>query len=223
VAGPALAGSMAALVLVYALSQRRGLVDPTALVLIGVVVSIMCGAGIMLLQHLMPGSTEGRAGGGSRLLIGALSDEVTWRQLAWTGAVAAAGLGIGLKLGPAMDAASLGHDEAISVGVPVGALRLGLLVTSGVLTAAAVVIAGPIGFVGLVCPHAVRLMTGPRGHRVLVAGSAMAGAALVIAGDALVKAIETPSGRVPLGVVMALVGGATFIGLLRGGSGGGRG
>src|SRR5436309_2130703 len=53
--GPALLGSLAALAVVYSLSQRRGLVDPTALVLIGVVISVMCGAGIMLLQHLLPG------------------------------------------------------------------------------------------------------------------------------------------------------------------------
>jgi iron complex transport system permease protein len=227
-AGPALLGSLGALVLVYSLSQRRGLVDPTALVLIGVVISVMCGAGIMFLQHLMPGVAMGPAG--TRILIGALSGDTTWTELAAAGAAAVLGLGIGLWTGPAMDAASLGDDEGSSVGVRVGALRLGLLGCAGILTAAAVVIAGPLGFVGLVSPHVVRLMAGPgvggghiaprggmswSGHRALVLGAAMAGAALVIGGDALVTVIALQTGRMPLGVVMALVGGAVFITLLR--------
>jgi iron complex transport system permease protein len=226
-AGPALLGSLAALVIVYSLSQRSGLVDPTALVLIGVVISVMCGAGIMFLQHLMPGVAMGPSG--SRILVGALNEDATWGELAAVGAVAALGLGVGLWAGPAMDAASLGDDEGASVGVRIGALRLGLLGCAGLLTAAAVVIAGPLGFVGLVSPHVVRLLAGPgagdaagagggalwSGHRMLVLGSAMAGAALVIGGDALVTAIALDTGRMPLGVVMALVGGAVFIGLLR--------
>lgn len=229
-AGPALLGSLAALVLVYSLSQRRGLVDPTALVLIGVVISVMCGAGIMFLQHLMPGLAMSTSG--FRILMGALDSDVTWPELALGGAVAAGGLGVGFWAAPAMDAASLGEDEGASVGVRVGALRIGLLGCAGVLTAAAVVIAGPLGFVGLISPHVVRLLAGPgagggaagggstwTGHRVVVLGSAMAGAALVIGGDAVVKVADFGRGRMPLGVVMALVGGTVFISLLRSGAG----
>jgi iron complex transport system permease protein len=83
-----------------------------------------------------------------------------------------------------------------------------------VLTAGSVVLAGPIGFVGLVCPHVVRLGAGP-GHRLLSVGAAMAGAALVIGADALVRAIDLASGRMPIGVLTAIVGGPVFLWLLR--------
>jgi iron complex transport system permease protein len=223
-AGPALLGSLGALAIVYSLSQRRGLLDPSALVLIGVVVSMMCGAGILLVQHLMPGG--GLApGAGSRLLIGALSDEVTWLSVGAAALIAAAGLAVGICSGPAMDAATLGDDEAISVGVRLGRLRLILFLLTGVLAASAVVLAGPIGFVGLIAPHAVRLLAGRglggatsarfSGHRALVLGAALAGGTLVVAGDAATKALDLGAGRLPLGVVMALIGGASFIVLLR--------
>ncbi|MBX3357736.1 MAG: iron ABC transporter permease [Phycisphaeraceae bacterium] len=214
-AGPALLGSIAALALVYALSQRRGLVDPPTLVLIGVIVSIMCGAATMLLQHLMPD----RGIGAARLLMGAISDDVTWPQLAAVGGIAVIGLGAGLWAGPAMDAAAMGDDEAVSVGVPLSRLRLALFILAGAMTAGAVVIAGPIGFVGLICPHLARLLTGRRGasagHRVLVLASALLGASLIVAADALVKSLDLASGRLPIGVLTALLGGPAFIVLLR--------
>jgi iron complex transport system permease protein len=224
---PALVGALAALALVYALSQRRGLIDPTSLVLIGVVVSIMCGSGVLLVQHLLPGAAL--TAGALRLLVGAISDDVSRGHL---GAVAGVGIGATLlaaRLGPAMDAASLGDDEAASLGVPVRALRLALLGLAGLLTAGAVVLAGPLGFVGLVAPHTVRLLAGPGlgsggkgsgsgkwgGNRLVVLGSALAGPALVIGADALVGSVEFRSGRMPIGIVTGLVGGAVFIALLR--------
>lgn len=212
---PALAGAMAVLALVYALSQRRGLVDPASLILVGVIVGIMCAAATMLVQHLMPD----RGLGAARLLMGTLSDETTWGQLAVGGAIAAAGLGVGVWAGPAMDAAAMGDDEARSVGVALGRLRAVQFVTAGAVSGAAVVIAGPIGFVGLIGPHLVRLMAGGwrrgPGHRVLAAGSALAGAALVVGADAAVKAMDLASGRLPIGVVTALLGGPAFLVLLR--------
>jgi len=216
--GPALIGSLGALALVYLLSQRRGLVSPTSLVLIGVMVSIMCGSGILLVQHLMPGG----AMGSTRMLAGALSDETSMLGILIAGGVAAAGVGIGLWLGPAMDAASLGHHEAASVGVRTGRLKLLLLLTAGILTATAVVLAGPLGFVGLVSPHLARLLFGrvdPGArwgvHRPRLIGAALAGIALVVGGDAVVRSFDFGSGRLPLGVVMAFVGAPIFILLLR--------
>ena len=91
-----------------------------------------------------------------------------------------------------------------------------LLAAAGVLTATAVTIAGPIGFIGLIAPHTVRLLAGVRaGHRALALGSAIAGAGLVVGADALVRSLELSAGRLPLGVVTSIVGGAAFIGLLR--------
>lgn len=225
-AAPALIGALGALGLVYALSQRRGLIDPTALVLIGVVVSIMCGSGVLLVQHLMPGAAL--TPGALRMLVGAISDDVERTHVVAVAIIGVAATIVAARLGPAMDAASLGDDEAASMGVQIRALRLGLLAMAGLLTAGAVVLAGPLGFIGLVGPHAVRLMAGPGlghggsgrlgewgGNRFVVIGSALAGPALVIGADALVKALDFGGGRMPIGIVTGLVGGAAFIGLLR--------
>lgn len=208
--GPALAGSLAGLGLVYALSRRRGVVDPLAMILVGVIVAILAGAGSQMLQHLMPD----RGFEASRWLLGSLPDDLSPTLLGMSGAVVAASLAIGIVLGPQMDAASLSDDEALSVGVNIKRLRPTLFVLSGVLAAATVVIAGPIGFVGLVCPHVMRLLAGPS-HRPLVIGSTLLGGALVVFADVLVRAIPTPTGRLPLGVLTTLIGGPVFVVLLR--------
>lgn len=209
--GPAaVAGALGALGVVYLLGQRRGFVEPVMLVLVGVMVSVICGAATMLLASLMPD------GGWSaiRWSMGALSDDVSRGTLAGVGAFTLLAVLAGAAIGPAMDVASLAEEEAVSIGVPVRALRLALFVISGCLTAGAVLIAGPIGFVGLVCPHAVRLLAGPN-HRAVIVGSAVAGATLVVGADAAVRAVNLGSGRLPLGVFTALVGGPVFIAMLR--------
>ncbi len=211
-ASPAAAtlGSLAALALVYGLGQRRGLVDPVTLILVGVIVGIVFGSAASVVRQLLPdGGFQA-----SRLLLGRLSDDTPW-ALAWAVLGACVlGAGLGVWLGPAMDAASMGDDEASSVGVSVGRLRAWLFVISGVLTAMTVVVAGPIGFVGLVVPHAARLALGPS-HRVLTVASALLGAAAIVSADALVRSIDLPTGRLPVGVVTALLGGPVFVLMLR--------
>lgn len=207
---PAIVGSLVALGLVFGMSQRRGFIEPVTLILVGVIVGIVFGAAASLVRQLLPdGGFQA-----SRLLLGRLSDDTPW-SLAWL-CLAAAVLGtvIGMWLGPRMDVASMSDDEAASVGVPVGRLRAWLFVTSGVLAAITVVIAGPIGFVGLVVPHACRMLLGSS-HRSLIVASALLGAAAIVAGDALVRSINLPTGRLPVGVITALVGGPVFILMLR--------
>lgn len=217
-AGPALVAALACLTLVWWLGQRRGVVDPRSLILIGVMIGVMCGAGVMLVQHLLPalGASGMGIGGGTRLLVGAINDNVPHMYLVAAACALGVGVAVSLVLARSMDAMVLGEDEAASVGVHVPRVRLVLLVLAGLLTAAAVVLAGPVGFVGLVSPHAVRLLGGLKGgHRVLVIGSTLAGAALVVAADALVKSIPLSTGRLPLGIVTALLGGPALIVLIR--------
>jgi len=111
------------------------------------------------------------------------------------------------------DVMALGEDEAKSVGVSVSRVRAGQFIGAGLLTAISIVLAGPIGFVGLVCPHLVRLLAGP-GHRTLIIGSALAGIALVVSADTLVRAIPTDAGRIPIGVITSLIGGPVFLVML---------
>lgn len=210
-AAPALVGALLALALVFSLGQRRGLIDPVSLVLVGVIVSVLCGAGVLFVQHLRPDGTLG----GARAIIGAFSDETPWSAVGVVAAATLAGLVAAMVLGPTLDAASLGDDEAASVGVPVAGLRFGLFVNAGMLTAGAVVLAGPIGFVGLIAPHLARLLVGPA-HRGLAPAAALIGATILLLADAGVRLVDLGSGRMPIGIVTALIGGPVLLWMLRG-------
>jgi iron complex transport system permease protein len=209
--GPAVAGALAALAVVYLLGQRRGFIDPVSLVLIGVILSTICGAGIMLFQHLVPTGLRGEF---TTWLMGRIPEFVGGPVLAGAGGIALLAIIAGLWLGRAMDAATLIDDEARSVGLALGPLRLAMFALAGVLAAMTVAIAGPIGFVGLIGPHAARLVLGPR-HGPLVPGAALAGVALVVGADVARQAIDLGAGRLPIGIFTALIGGPAFLGLLR--------
>lgn len=226
--GPALVGSFAALALVYALSSRGRGLDPLSMVLVGVIVSIVCGAGVVLLTHLMQARGVVLPGA-SAMLIGTIRDDTP----RWIVLAAAAGVPVIVALvamlGRQIDSAGLSDDEATSVGVSLVRLRVALFVGAGVLSAVAVVLAGPIGFVGLVAPHLVRLSVGgerglgtggPLGRRFGVGGimllaSALAGAALLILADVGVRALNLASGRLPIGVITAILGGPMLVLLIR--------
>ena len=213
--GPAMAGAVLVLLVVSMLGRRRGWLDPVSLVLVGVIISAMCGALMMLLQHLVPAGLHKDI---TRWMMGHISEAAPATAMIAAGACALIGVVIGVLLGKAMDAATLGDDEARSVGVAIGSLRLWLFLLAGALAAGAVVLAGPIGFVGLVAPHAARLVLGPR-HGPLVIGAAMLGIALVVGADVARQAIDLGAGRLPIGILTALIGGPVFIWLLRTGKG----
>jgi iron complex transport system permease protein len=174
-------------------------------------VATVCGSLIMFLQHLAP---HGLRDDLTVWMMGHLPQSVSRSALYGAPAIALVGTALAAATGPALDAASLSDDEARSVGVALRPLRLGLFLLAGALAAASVAVAGPIGFVGLVAPHAARLVLGPA-HRPLVIGAALAGVLLVVGADALRQTIVLGAGRVPVGVFTALLGGPAFIWLLR--------
>lgn len=212
---PSLAGALAVLGTVYGLSQRRGWLDPVSLVLIGVIVSAICGALIMLLQHLVPTGLHGEL---TRWMMGRIPESTAPVTLAAAGGLSVAGLVVAAVMGRSMDAATLGDDEARSVGLSLGPLRVWMFVLAGALTAGSVALCGPIAFVGLIAPHAARLVLGPR-HTILVVGAALAGIILVVGADVGRQATQLGGGRMPIGVFTALIGGPSFIWLLRTGRG----
>jgi iron complex transport system permease protein len=207
---PALVGALGALGLTYLFSQRKGFIDPPSLLLVGVIIGVLAASMTQFVQYLLPD----RGLAASRWLLGAISDDITWGQSALIGAIVVVVAGISAKLGPALDAATLGDDEARSLGVPIGPLRGWMFIASGVLAASSVVIAGPVAFIGLICPHLVRMAAGPL-HRPLIICAALAGGALVIWADTLVKAVNLASGRLPISVLTSLIGGPLLIFLLR--------
>jgi iron complex transport system permease protein len=212
---PAIAGALVTLAIVYSLGQRRGLLDPISLVLIGVIISSICGAGIMFFQHLVP---TGLTGEFTLWLMGTIPQSVDRTTLLIASGLTALGMVGGVAMGRAMDAATLGDDEAHSVGLAIGPLRLLMFALAGALAAVTVALAGPIGFVGLIGPHAARLILGPR-HAPLVIGAALAGVLLVVGSDVARQAIDLGAGRMPIGIFTAVIGGPAFIWLLLSGRG----
>tara|TARA_R110000737_G_scaffold2923_6_gene8678 strand:+ start:145587 stop:146573 length:987 start_codon:yes stop_codon:yes gene_type:complete len=206
---PALVGAVAVLALVYALSQRRGIIDPVTMILIGVIVSVILGAATMLVASQMPD----RGFGTSRWMMGNLRQDLTNPHLLASTIITLAVLALGLFQSTAYDAGSLPNDEAKSIGLRVGPIRTTQLLGAGLLTTISIVLAGPIGFVGLVSPHIVRVLIGPR-HAGLMIGSAVVGASMVVGADVLSRVIETQAGRIPIGVLTALIGGPVFLALL---------
>lgn len=206
---PALIGAMGVLFFVWFLSQRRGIIDPITMILVGVIVSVILGAATMLVVSMMPD----RGFSVSRWMMGTLREQVDVTTLmVCAGLVLAVVVWSGIAA-RSFDVMALGEDEARSIGVSVSRVRAGQFIGAGLLTAISIVLAGPIGFVGLVCPHLVRLLAGP-GHRTLIIGSALAGIALVVGADTLVRTIPTDAGRIPIGVITSLIGGPVFLVML---------
>ncbi|MBN9278146.1 MAG: iron ABC transporter permease, partial [Hyphomicrobium sp.] len=106
----------------------------------------------------------------------------------------------------------LGEAEAYHLGIAVERVKLVIVVTTAAAVGAAVAVAGIVGFVGLVVPHFVRLLTGPD-HRMVLPVSAVLGAALVVGADVVARIIVAPA-ELPLGIVMAVIGGPVFLHLV---------
>ncbi len=112
-----------------------------------------------------------------------------------------------------LNAFSIGEEGAASLGIEVERDKMIILALGSLLTATAVSISGLIGFVGLVVPHAMRLVLGPD-HRLLLPASALAGSALVVIADLLARIILAPV-EIPVGIITAIIGAPFFIHLLR--------
>ena len=121
-------------------------------------------------------------------------------------------LGIGLVLARDLNVLSRGEDLAATLGVAVPRVTLLLHALAAFATAAAVTVAGSIGFVGLIVPHAVRMIIG-NDHRVLIPAAVLAGGTLLVLADTLARTLVAPL-QLPVGVITALVGVPAFLFLL---------
>lgn len=206
----AVIGAIVSLSLVYLLSRRRGGIDPMTMVLVGVVISVLCGAGIMILQHAVP---MGLRGAFTTWLMGSLPEIEAWWKLAVLGAVTLGGIVCVAWWGPTLDAACLSDDEATSVGVDLPSIRRKLFLTSSILAAIGVILAGPIAFVGLIAPHGARLFI-HGSHRIITITTSIVGALLLVSADDIRQIIDLGSGRLPIGIVTSVCGGLVFLVLL---------
>jgi len=206
-------GAMASCMAVYLVAQRRGRLDPYSLILSGVIVNIFNGA-IMLAGNLY--IDPNRIADMTYWAMGQLPDATPRSLLGVCGACIVAGWAALLANSAAFNVLGLGDDVAGSSGVRVSRLRLVTFGAVGVMTAAAVALAGPIGFLGLIVPHICRMAFGPD-HRLGLVVTPLAGAIFLMIAETLCRSLGPALGlgRVPVGILTALAGGPFFIFLLR--------
>ena len=203
----AFAGAFLSTALVFALARGAGAWSPTRLLLTGVIVAAGWGALVALILTLAP-DTQLR--GMLFWLIGDLSaPPAAWTPLA----VLALTLFVALPFARDLNALARGESVAAALGVSVTRLPWLVFALAALLTAVAVTTAGAIGFVGLIVPHAVRLVLG-NDQRILLPASALAGGAMLLIADTLARQIAAPA-QLPVGVVTALIGVPMFLVLLR--------
>lgn len=206
----AFAGSVVATLLVWSL-VRAGRAAGASILLAGVVINAIAGAGITLLEAV---AQPGRVQSILWWLMGFL-DVPSWGQLGFVALYVAVGLVVVFLDAGRMNLLALGDEPAASLGLDVRALERRVFFACAAVVGAIVSVTGLIGFVGLVVPQAVRRVTGPDLRRVLPA-AALSGAAILVFCDLLVRTLAPRlQTEVPVGAVTALVGGPVFLVLLR--------
>ncbi|WP_449385422.1 putative F420-0 ABC transporter permease subunit [Cellulomonas soli] len=210
----AFAGALAALVATLSLARTGGVLTPGRAVLAGLAVSQLCAAGTSFVIFWTATGDSYRDI--LAWLMGSLAG-ATWSSVAIAGTalllVGAVLLASGLRL----DAFAFGDTAAAALGIGVDRTRWTLMTLVALLTGAMVAVSGAIGFVGLVLPHAVSVVTGPA-HRRLLPVAALTGGVFLVWADTLARTVFDPR-ELPVGIVTALLGVPVFAVLLRRGRG----
>ena len=194
----ALLGAVAAIALVFSLGWRRRGVGPERMLLTGVVLSAGFAAIISLFLVLAPAA---QLHGMLFWLMGDLSRVVSAHLVLTVLAIAAV---VSVLLGHALDILALGETKAATLGLSAKPIQITIFFLAAIATTAVVVTAGPIGFVGLLVPHAIRLL-GITRHRALLLFSIVAGGTFLVWADLLARSLAAPL-QLPVGAVTAILG-----------------
>ncbi len=202
-------GALAALVLTLLLASAMGRITPTRTVLAGLAVSSLASA---ITSFVIFWSATGDS---YREILSWLLGSLSGARWPAVVIAATAVVVVGLPLlagGRVLDAFAFGDTSAAGLGIDVQRTRWLMLGATALLTGALVAVSGSIGFVGLILPHAVRLVFGP-GHRALLPLSALVGAIFLVWADTLARTLFDPR-ELPVGIVTAMVGAPVFAALL---------
>lgn len=202
----ALLGAIGSAMLVWLVATAQGGLTPIRLVLSGVVLSAGLSA---IASFLVFMSDDPRAANSVMFWMLGSVGGASWEKL-WLPTALSALLGAGmLALHRWLDAMAAGPETAAALGVDVAALRTTLFVGLAVLVGVLVAVSGGIGFVGLIVPHAARLLVGAR-HRVVLPVAALGGGLFLLWVDVLARTVARPQ-EIPLGVVTGVVGAPLFL------------
>lgn len=209
VAGVAALFGLATTIAVYVLSMRDGGTSVVMIVLTGIAVNAFALGIIAYLTTIASTATREQI---VFWQLGSLAGAVTWSQVQVVAPLVIAAVAASAVLVDKLDLLALGDIAASALGVNVEVVRRQVIVLVAILTAGAVAFTGIVMFVGLIVPHAMRLLVGPR-HRLLLPASIVGGALFVAAADLAARTLT--DGELPLGMLTSLIGGPVFFLLLR--------
>ena len=209
VASASLAGALLAVAVVYALANahHHGM-STTVLLLAGVTLNAFFSALILFVQYLSDFAQTFRA---LRWLMGDL-DVASYSPLVAALPLVAVAFGAFIWLARPLNLLSMGSEAAASRGIDVMRAQRVAFFAASLATGAAVSVGGPIGFVGIIVPHFVRLVVGAD-HRLVLPASTFFGAAFLVGCDAIARTILSPL-ELPVGIITAMIGGPFFLWLL---------
>ena len=205
----AFGGALLAALCVYAVAQVDGRLPMTTLLLSGVIIGLFFTSCVMLATVVLQ---AGELQGVVFWLMGSLGP-ASPRTLVLLVLALAAGAGVLVRNALRLNLLALGEEQALQLGVEAEQVKRAIFVAASLLTGAAVSAAGSIGFVGLIVPHAARLLLGPDNRR-LVPASGLLGAAFLMLADLAARTVASPV-ELPVGVITAFCGTPLFIYLLR--------
>ena len=205
----AFVGALLTMLLVFFIARSSGALPTFTLLLAGVTLNFMFAALIMFIYYA---STFAEAYSITHWMMGSV-DVVDFRPLWRAGPLVVLGVAGVMWISPQLNLLAAGEDWASTRGVDVGRLKMMCYFTGSLLTGTVTAFAGPIGFVGLIVPHTLRLIVGPD-HRVLVPGSFLLGAGFLVLCDTAARTLLAPT-EIPVGIITALLGGPFFIFLLK--------
>lgn len=209
----AFGGGLLAIVVVYLIARTGGRVSVARLLLAGVAMSALMAAVTSFVTLSSPDPGKLRAV--LFWLLGSLSG-ARWEVVPLPALAVALGTTLLVVLARPLDALLIGEESARSLGMPVEALKRGLIVLAAFVTGTLVAVSGAVGFVGLIVPHVVRRFTGVT-HRRLVPTSFAVGALFLAWADIAARSL-LPAQELPVGILTALCGGPFFLALLRSGA-----
>jgi len=205
----AFAGGIGATLLVLQLSNIGGEHSLIRLVLAGVIINALAGAGVSLIKYMADPLNELPA---LEFWLMGCFNVITWKKLAAFLPIAVAGCSFIILFRRQLNILSLSEDEARSAGVNVSLMRAILIVASTVITASVISMCGQVGWVGLLVPHCARMLCG-QNNRAVIPVSLLLGSALMIVIDTLARSLS--ASEIPISILTAIIGAPFFIVLLR--------
>jgi iron complex transport system permease protein len=210
VSAAALLGAVLTLLVVWQLARVGHHLPPATLVLAGVTLSMFCSAASVLIQYTSDFTEVSRM---LRWMMGGL-DSIVLESVGRATLPILGGLAVLCAYARSLNALAAGPEVAASLGVPVARTQVVVFAVASLLVGAAIAVAGPIGFIGLIVPHALRAVLGPD-HRLLIPASVLGGGMLLTICDTLARTITAPA-PLPTGAVTAVLGGPFFVLILIG-------